>query len=143
MTEETKTIRRTKIHSKTVIEIIFFISLSLLFHLNTFLSILYLSFCPAIPTKHNFRFSRQYILMFYNYTLFFDYFFFWIQGNPTPRKAHFVGSGERVKPRLSQALTRGARPDSNSRPAVQISNPLPYSLTTLICLVEVALYLSK
>jgi len=36
-----------------------------------------------------------------------------------------VGPGEGVKPRLSQALTRGARPDSNSRPAVQISNPLP------------------
>jgi len=57
------------------------------------------------------------------FKLFF--FFFWIQGNPTLRKAHFVGPDERVKPRLSQALTRGARPDSNSRPAVQISNPLP------------------
>jgi len=51
-------------------------------------------------------------------------FFFWIRGNPTPRKAHFVGPGERVKPRLSQALTRDACPDSNSRPAVQISNSL-------------------
>jgi hypothetical protein len=29
------------------------------------------------------------------------------------------------KPRLSQAFTRDARPDSNSRPAVQISSPLP------------------
>ena len=54
-----------------------------------------------------------------------DIFFFWIWGNPTSWKAHFVGPGERVKPRLSQALTRGARPDSNSRPAVQISNLLP------------------
>jgi len=36
-----------------------------------------------------------------------------------------VGPGEGVKPRLSQALTRGARLDSNLRPAVQISNPLP------------------
>jgi hypothetical protein len=53
------------------------------------------------------------------------FFFFWIRGNLTPRKAHFVGPGEGVKPWLSQALTRGARPDSNSRPAVQISNPLP------------------
>jgi hypothetical protein len=44
---------------------------------------------------------------------------------PHPWKAHFVGLGERVKPRLSQALTRGARHDSNSRPAVQISNLLP------------------
>ena len=53
------------------------------------------------------------------------FFFFWIRGNLTSRKAHFVGPGERVKPRLSQALTRGARPDSNTRPAVQISIPLP------------------
>jgi len=50
---------------------------------------------------------------------------FWIRGNLTPRKAHFVGPGEGVKLRLSQALTRGARPDSNSRPTMQISNPLP------------------
>jgi len=33
-----------------------------------------------------------------------------------------MGSSERVKFQLSQALTRDARPDSNSRPAVQISN---------------------
>jgi hypothetical protein len=51
--------------------------------------------------------------------------FFWIRGNLTPRKAHFMGPGKGVKPRLSQALTRGACPDSNSIPAVQISNPLP------------------
>jgi len=36
-----------------------------------------------------------------------------------------VGPGEQVKPQLSQALTRDARPDSNSRPAMQISSPLP------------------
>ena len=54
-----------------------------------------------------------------------SYIFFWIRGNPTLQKAHFVDPDERVKPRLSQTLTRGARPDSNSRPAVQISNPLP------------------
>ena len=47
--------------------------------------------------------------------------FFLIQGNSTSRKAHFVGSGERVKSRLSHGLTRGARPDSNSRLTVQIS----------------------
>jgi len=35
-----------------------------------------------------------------------------------------VGPSEGVKPRLSQALTRGACPDLNSRLAVQISNPL-------------------
>jgi len=46
-----------------------------------------------------------------------------------PRKAHFVGLGEGVKPRLSHALIRGARPDSNSRPAVQISNYLPSRYT--------------
>jgi hypothetical protein len=53
------------------------------------------------------------------------FFFFGFEETSTPRKAYFVGPGEGVKPRLSQALTRGARPDSNSRPAVQISNPLP------------------
>jgi len=53
------------------------------------------------------------------------FFFFLIRGNPTLRKAYFVGPGERVKPRLFQALTRGARPDSNSRPVVQISSHLP------------------
>jgi len=36
-----------------------------------------------------------------------------------------VGPDEGVKPWLSQALTRDARPDSNLRPAVQISNTLP------------------
>jgi hypothetical protein len=35
-----------------------------------------------------------------------------------------VGSGERVKHWLSQALIKNTRPDSNSRPAMQISNPL-------------------
>jgi hypothetical protein len=64
-------------------------------------------------------------------------FFFWIRGNPTPQKAHFMGPGEQVKPRLFQALTRGARPDSNSRPDVQISSPLssryaPWGLIELI-----------
>jgi len=38
--------------------------------------------------------------------------------------SQFVDLDERVKPRLSQTLTRGARPDSNSRPVVQISSPL-------------------
>jgi hypothetical protein len=51
-------------------------------------------------------------------------FFFWIRENLTPRKTHFVGPGEGVKPRLFQALIRDARPDSNSRPTVQILNPL-------------------
>jgi len=33
--------------------------------------------------------------------IFFLSLFFWIRGNPTPWKAHFVGLDERVKPRLS------------------------------------------
>jgi len=53
------------------------------------------------------------------------FFFFGFEETSPPRKAYFVGPGEGVKPRLSQVLTRGARPDSNSRPAVHISNPLP------------------
>jgi len=53
------------------------------------------------------------------------FFFFGFEETSSPRKVYFVGSGEGVKPRLSQALTRGARLDSNSGPAVQISNPLP------------------
>jgi hypothetical protein len=40
-------------------------------------------------------------------------------------KAYFMGSGEGVKSRLSQVLTRGAHSDSNSKPIVQISNFLP------------------
>ena len=64
--------------------------------------------------------------------LFIIFFFFWIRGNPTPQKAHFVGPGERAKPWLSQTLTRGARPNSNSRPAMQISNPLPSRFAPLI-----------
>jgi hypothetical protein len=42
-----------------------------------------------------------------------------------PRKTHFMGPGELVKHPLSKALTRGTHPDSNSRPAMQISSPLP------------------
>jgi hypothetical protein len=53
-----------------------------------------------------------------------NFFFFWIQGNSTFRKVYFVGSGEWVKPQLSQTLTRGACSDSNLRSAVQISSPL-------------------
>jgi len=51
-------------------------------------------------------------------------FFFLFEETLPLWKAHFVGPGEEVKPWLFQAPTRGARPDSNSRPAVQISNPL-------------------
>jgi len=41
------------------------------------------------------------------------------------RSEHFMGLGEGVKSRLFQTLIRDAHPDSNSRPAVQTSNPLP------------------
>jgi len=51
--------------------------------------------------------------------------FFFYSRKPYPQKSYFVGPSKRVKPRLSQALTRDARPDSNSRPTVQISSPLP------------------
>jgi hypothetical protein len=61
----------------------------------------------------------------YYFTRLFFFFFFFFLKKPTFQKTYFVGPGERVKFWLSQALTRGARPDSNSRPAVQISNPLP------------------
>jgi len=53
------------------------------------------------------------------------FFFFGFEETSLLRKAYFVGPGEEIKPRLSQALIRGARPDSNLRPAVQISNTLP------------------
>jgi hypothetical protein len=63
---------------------------------------------------------------------FLAIFFFWIQRNLTIWKAYFVGPGEEVKPRLSHALTRNARLDSNSRPAVQISNPLSSCYTSWV-----------
>jgi hypothetical protein len=49
-------------------------------------------------------------------------FFFLDSRKPHLRKVHFVGPGERVKPRLSQAFIRGARPDSNLRLAMEISS---------------------
>jgi hypothetical protein len=52
-------------------------------------------------------------------------FFFFIRENPTPRKAYFMGPDERVKHWLSQDFTKNTRSDSNSRPVVQISSPLP------------------
>ena len=74
-----------------------------------------------IITNVKLGFLIKRVFVFLAQTLFFV---FWIRKNPTIRKTHFVGSGELVKPRLFQALTRGARPDSNSRPAMQISNSL-------------------
>jgi len=71
-------------------------------------------------------FFSFFLVFFFNISSsIYKFFFFWIRGNLTPWKAHFVGPGEGVKPRLSQAFIRDACPDSNSRPTVQISNPLP------------------
>jgi hypothetical protein len=55
--------------------------------------------------------------------------FFLFEETSLFRKAYFVGLDERVKLRLSQTLTINTCPDSNSRPAVQISNPLPSRYT--------------
>jgi len=63
--------------------------------------------------------------------------FYFIQGNPIFWKAYIVGSGEQVKLRLSQALIKDARPDSNSRSAVQISSPLPYATPLGDCKLKV------
>jgi len=45
-------------------------------------------------------------------------YFFFIRGNSTSRKIHFVSPGKRVKHRRFQILTRDARSYSNSKPAV-------------------------
>jgi hypothetical protein len=52
------------------------------------------------------------------------FFFFNLRKPHSLQKMYFVDPGEEVKSRLFQALTRDAHPDSNSRPAVQISNSL-------------------
>jgi hypothetical protein len=61
-----------------------------------------------------------------------NFLFFLHSRNPIPRKVYFVGPGERVKPWLSQTLTRGTYPDSNSKPAVQNLSPLWTLLLKLI-----------
>lgn len=43
-------------------------------------------------------------------------YIYWIRGNLTFWKAHFMSSGEWVKSRLSQALIKNTHPDSNSKP---------------------------
>jgi hypothetical protein len=58
------------------------------------------------------------------------YFFFWIRENFTLQKEHFMDSGERIKPRLSQAFTRNACPDLNLKLAVQILNSLSSHYTS-------------
>ena len=58
------------------------------------------------------------------FTLIILSFLFWIRGNSIFQKTYFMGPGEWIKPRLFQTLTRDASPDSNSRPAVQISSIL-------------------
>jgi hypothetical protein len=53
-----------------------------------------------------------------------NFFFFWIWENLIFQKTYFIHLDEGVKLYLSQTFTRNARPDSNSRPAMQISNLL-------------------
>jgi len=56
------------------------------------------------------------------YTICCSYFFFLNLRKPHFPEAHFVGPGEQVKLQLLQALTRDIRPNSNSRPTVQVSS---------------------
>jgi hypothetical protein len=53
------------------------------------------------------------------------FFFFEFEEILSFWKAYFVGPDKKIKPRLFKALTKNACPDSNSRPAMQILNPLP------------------
>jgi len=85
--------------------------------------LLYFTLKPYIKVKKT---SKTLFPLYINTNIFF----FLFEEMSPPQKAHFVGPGEGVKPRLSQALTKDARPDSNSRPAVQISNPLPSRYTS-------------
>jgi hypothetical protein len=80
--------------------------------------------CGSIYLNNHNRGSHECVfLITFLIKLFFILFF--IRGNFIVWKTYFVGSDERVKLRLSQTLTRDARPDSNSRPAMQISSLLP------------------
>jgi len=80
--------------------------------------------CGSIYLNNHNRGSHECVfLITFLIKLFFILFF--IRGNFIFWKIYFVGSDERVKLRLSQTLTRDARPDSNSRPAVQILSLLP------------------
>jgi hypothetical protein len=80
--------------------------------------------CGSIYLNNHNRGSHECVfLITFLIKLFFILFF--IRGNFIFWKTYFVGSDERVKLWLSQTLTRGARPDSNSRPAVQILSLLP------------------
>jgi hypothetical protein len=54
-----------------------------------------------------------------------EIFFFGFEETSPLYKVYFVGPGEEIKSRLFQALTKNACPDSNSKSAVQILNPLP------------------
>jgi hypothetical protein len=55
----------------------------------------------------------------------FNNFFFLDSRKPHPPESALCGPRWVSKTPAVQALTRGARPDSNSKPAVQISNLLP------------------
>jgi len=55
-----------------------------------------------------------------------SFFIFGFEETSSLRKAYFMGPGEEVKSQLSLALTKNTRPDSNSRPTVQISTAYYY-----------------
>jgi len=77
--------------------------------------------CGSIYLNNHNRGSHECVFLI----TFLIKFFFFIRGNFIFWKTYFVGSDERVKLQLSQTLTRDARPDSNSRAAVQILSLLP------------------
>ena len=95
-----------------------------------------LTLCNPIILNENFKLELYLFFSCLKFIYLASYlllYFFWIRGNLTLEKRILWAQVSESKPRLSQAFTRDARPDSNSRPAVQISSPLPsrYSLETL------------
>jgi hypothetical protein len=80
-----------------------------------------------------------------------DFTFFFLNSRKYhPWKVYFMDPGERVKPRLSQAFTRDARLDSNSRFTVQISSFLSsrhvgtpnYFMLKLISYIYIYIYIT-
>jgi hypothetical protein len=84
-------------------------------------------------SRHHLLSNFHLVLIVFSLDTFF--YFFGFEETSPPRKAYFVGSGEEVKPRLSQALTRNTHPDSNSKPVV------PGSCLTLLSLMYFFFYL--
>jgi hypothetical protein len=55
-----------------------------------------------------YNYKKKYFQIFSNENIFF------IQENLIPRKTHFMGLGERVKPQLSQTLIKNTRPTNKN-----------------------------